>query len=95
LLPCVQEGKNAEYFGESCAVAGCLACFGFPYELITRNRLRHLRAIKGSMTSDICCFMFLPCCTIAQDAREIQTAKKAGLQSGDTQVSVVAAMARC
>jgi len=87
-LPCVQVGRNAEYFGEDCLTAACMnLCCMFPYEIISRNRLRHLRNIKGSMTMDIMCLMCCPWCSLAQDAREIEEAKKAGLPSGDTTVT--------
>jgi len=96
-VPCVQVGRNADYFGESCCRAGCL-CFlcGCPYEFLVRNRLRHLRGIKGSMTSDLCYSTLCFPCALTQDAREIEQSKRAGLPSGDTTVTstVVTTMSR-
>ena len=86
--PCVQTGRNSEYFGENCMTATILnACFGCPYDIIVRNRLRHLRGIHGSMTTDLLALAFCYCCVIVQNAREIEEAKRAGLPTGDTTVT--------
>ena len=96
--PCVTVGRNAEYFGEDCVTATLLnCCCGCPYEIIVRNRLRHLRGIQGTMTTDLMMALFCGFCMLVQDAREIEESKKAGLPSGDTMVTsttVMKSMAR-
>jgi len=89
LFPCYIVGKNAEFFGEDCGTAGCLAlCCGFPYELIIRNRLRTLRNIQGTMTMDILMWACCGCCALIQDAREIEECKKAGMTTGVMQLAM-------
>ena len=73
--PCVQIGRNAEYFGENCCTVGFLSLCGLPYGPIIRNRLRAQRDIKGSMTTDVCCWICLPWCSLTQESREIKEAK--------------------
>jgi len=69
LCPCVQLGRNATYFGEPCFVVA--SCFCLPYGPIIRHKLRSLRDIRGTMSTDILSYMFLPCCAVLQEAREI------------------------
>ena len=88
--PCFQVGKNAAYFGEDQNTA-CLmhACFGCPYELLVRNRLRQLRGIEGSMTKDLLLGLMCGFCVLVQDAREIEESKKSGLASGVVTINVM------
>ena len=89
-VPCLQVGQNAAYFGEDKTAACWLNfCFNCPYEMLVRHRLRLLRGIPGSMTTDMALTFLCGLCVLVQDAREIDEAKKAGLTSGQLTVTAV------
>ena len=89
-VPCLQVGQNAEYFGEDKTAACWLNfCFNCPYEMLVRHRLRLLRGIPGSMTTDMALTFLCGFCVLVQDAREIDVATKAGLTSGQVTVTAV------
>ncbi|CAH1792554.1 unnamed protein product [Owenia fusiformis] len=71
--PAYTVGKNAEYLGESCLIMGALFCVGFTaIAPINRWRLRERLGIEGSLLEDVIFSTVLPCCSIIQEAREIE-----------------------
>ncbi|ELU11500.1 hypothetical protein CAPTEDRAFT_221616 [Capitella teleta] len=73
-LPCFVVGKNAEAQGENCMLHGLLACVGLPFGPLLRWRLRQDKNIKGSMLGDTLVYGTVPCCALAQEAREVNWA---------------------
>ena len=73
IVPCYTIGKNAEHFGEDCLLVGLLSCIGLAgFGSVLRWRLRQEKDLEGSMFTDVLIYMFLSCCALVQEAREIQ-----------------------
>ena len=71
-LPCYTIGKNAETaFGEECLLIGLLMCAGISTGPILRWRLREKEGLQGSMITDVLIHMFLPCCALIQEAKQV------------------------
>lgn len=71
-VPCYVIGKNAaEGLGEDCLLTGLLSALGLPFGPVIRWRLRQEKGLKGSMLMDVLMWTILPCCSLAQEAREI------------------------
>jgi len=74
--PCYTFGKNAAALGEDCLMCGLLMCF-CPYvaygaQMVMRTKLRERRGIDGSLMMDLFWTALCPCCTIIQEAVEIE-----------------------
>jgi Cys-rich protein (TIGR01571 family) len=87
-LPCITAGRNAEAVGKSCVLWGCLTLCG-PIGIFTRAHVRSLlrdqKGIEGSFIMDILLHWFCACCSLIQEAQEIEGGGGAMAQS----------MARC
>ena len=71
LLPCYIEGKNAEYFGESCTKICLLSAIGCSFRPVLRWRTRVHVGVAGTMVKDLMYALFCPPCTLAQEAKEL------------------------
>lgn len=94
-VPCYVMGKNAEALGDDCLIVGLLSCIGFPFGPTLRWRIRQEKGIKGSMVLDMAFWVCIPCCALAQEARELEAAGGGALAtSGEDKSMQPQAMAR-
>uniref|UniRef100_A0A7M5VGS3 Uncharacterized protein n=1 Tax=Clytia hemisphaerica TaxID=252671 RepID=A0A7M5VGS3_9CNID len=74
LCPCVTAGENARAVDKSCFLFGLMSVL--PLCMFTnghvRKLIRHKYNIKGSYPSDLLANLLCPCCSLVQDAREIE-----------------------
>ena len=88
-IPCYTSGKNAEAMGENCLLYGLFTwCgIGFITDAMIRQKIREKYGIEGEFFNDVLCHCCCPCCSLVQEAREIQ-------ERGDGAVPNPVAMAR-
>lgn len=68
--------------GEDCMLVGLLSCVGVPFGPVMRWRVRQDHGIRGSMTMDAVFWACLPCCSLIQEAREVDSLATTGPDSG-------------
>ena len=75
-LPCYVAGKNAEAVGESCLIQGVFFLIPILHVFCPaqiRGLIRGQKGIPGTFCADIIISFFCPCCSLAQQALEINS----------------------
>jgi len=86
-VPCYVEGKVAEKVGESCFAYGAfmfVPILNIVTRVMIRGMVRQQKSIAGDSCNDCCMSCFCGCCSLIQEARELNALDDGG--SGETAV---------